>query len=188
MSVRENITDLIKTGKAQEQLGAEHSVLHILGLGTTTTDSLQIVQPDQIRPWGCGLISVGDIKYWLKANEQSFKEHLVKSLWRNGIAVTATLQICLIDEALAIKGGHIDQVKIEAVIREDVELYGHFRLLAATDSFLHAIDTNSEFAANYYANPEIAVLNFSKLFAPKRWTNYYLSTANLMGPLNSAIN
>ncbi len=188
MSVGENITDLLKAGRTQQSLGVSNTVMQILGLGTTTKKSLELIDASQIRPWGCGLISLGDIRFWLRVNEEAFKEHLAKSLWPNGIAVTADLRICFNAETLAVKGGHLDQLKIEAIIKASAKLYNHLRLLAATDSFLTAIDNNSAFAATYCENPEEAVAKFSELYAPKRWTDYYLATTNLMGPLNGSMN
>lgn len=185
MSIGDNINNLFNTGKSLPLSIADNPVRQIVDSDITIKDTPQEVWHDQVRPWGCGLISIGDIRFWLKINEESFKDNLVKTLWRNGIVVTSELRIYLAqDDALAVAGENVDRVKTEAVINEDAYLFCHFLLLASTDSFIAALDGNSDFAANYCANPEEAVNNFKQLYAPDRWYSYRLSTSNLMGPLS----
>ncbi|MFC1480891.1 hypothetical protein ACFL6E_01420 [Candidatus Neomarinimicrobiota bacterium] len=189
MSVGNNINNLFDTGKSRPNSIADYLVLNIIEPDTAAINATQEVWHNQVRPWGSGLISIGDIRFWLRLNEESFKGNIIKTLWRNGISITSDLRIYLAqDDALAVRGENVDRVKIEAVINKDAYLFCHFLLLASTDSFITAIDGNSDFAANYCANPEEAMNNFNALYSSDRWYRYQLSTSNLMGPLSSSIN
>jgi len=185
MSVGDNINNLFNTGKARLPIVANDPALQFPGSEMTTADVPNETWHDQVRPWGSGLISIGDIRFWLKINEESFKEALVKTLWRNGIAVTPELRIYLAkDDVLAVRGDNSSKLEIDAVINADVELFCHFLVLASTASFIAAIDNNSDFAASYCANPEEAMTYFGELYSHDRWYSYCLSTSNLMGPLS----